>query len=381
MKSAQEAIERVLLIKCFPKMSKATDLKWLRCGGQKTWPVFLDTDPSNEKLVDTKQGKKKIIKFLGNRMADNGEIQAVSPRNLSDYHNDKDDKSWNTDTMASYMKKLKRHKPFSDKKGQEQQRMLLEEQFFLELLLKKQLEMDDTPLDENDANNEDDDDENEHMFNYTATEETVTVTPSSPASTPGSHHRIITNADRDAQCRKLRAGDVIEYIHPVLFDKRTALILDVVPLSATQKECNATALSMSDGMALPMETEVRLLKRYLRGTLVDNHGALMMFLCDFKLDSSLNDKFKESDFENLTGEKSMADKIRDAYDEANGQVEQEIMKLANQDSDDNEKDAQQHCDRKRTRPEASESTVDQETSPRTPSRPRLQQDFPSCDSI
>lgn len=372
MKNAQIAIERVLSIKCFPKIAKATDLKWLRTG-QKIWPVFVNNDPSNAQLVNVKQGNKQVIEYIGNRLIDKATIQAVSARNLKDYHND-DQGGWSSDSMASYMKQLKRCKPFVDKRGQEQQRMILEEEFFLDLLLKKQIELDkkasEDPVGNNGDDSEDDDDsDKEKFYKYKAT---VAVTPPTPTPPKASVPlRILTDAEMKAQYRKLRAGDIIEYVHPVFKNQRhRAMILKATPPKAQRKNCNDVVLYLSDGMALPRESEVRLLKRYLRGNWVENTGSVTIFLWDFKFDTSLNGKFKESDFETAGGEKSIVAKIRDAYDEAKDQVEQKLMKLASRDPDNTEAEEEQKCGEKRTLTEANALTSP-ETKRRTSARRKL----------
>jgi hypothetical protein len=347
MKNAQNAIERVLSIKCFPKIGKATDLKWLRTGG-KIWPVFVNHDPSNAQVVNVKQGNKQIVEYIGDRMLDTSTIQPVLARSLTDYG---EETSWNPENMAAYTKQLKSYQPFKEKKGQEQQRMILEEQFFLEILLKKQLELDQT-VSETDGNVDDDDDgdDQEEAFIYTASEETVTVTPPTPPSTHRPH-RFLTDAEMKDQYRKLRAGDIIDYKHPVFIDQvNRAMILKAMPPPASRRHANDTVLYLSDGQVLQRETEVRLVKRFVRGTLVDNSNGAMMFLWDFKFDASQNGKFTESDFEKMMGGNLAAKKIQDAFDEANGQLEEEIMKLVNRDPD-SIRDTTPRKGKKRTRQE------------------------------
>ncbi len=311
------------------------------------WPVFINKDPSNKEIVKIKPGKL-IVEYIGNRVSYKATIQPVSARNLQDYHNG-DEASWNSVHMALYLKQLKRRTPFADKKGQEQQRMILEEEFFLDLLLKKQLQIDKEKSERN-HDDDDEEEEEEETFKYTASEETITVTPPSP---PNVAHAILTESEMNAQCRRLRAGDVIEYIHPVLNQRQTAMILKVMPPDASRRNQNDTVLSLSDGFVLPRESEVRLVQRYLRGHLVENTGAATMFLWDFKLDASQNGNFQESHFNENGGGKSMGDQIRDAYDEANEQVEQEVMKLANnRDADNVEEENEHQVQKKRARTES-----------------------------
>jgi hypothetical protein len=358
MKNAQNAIERVLSIKCFPKIAKASDIKWLRTG-RKLWPVFVNHDPSNAQVVHMKEGKQ-IVEYMGDRMLDTSTIQSVSTRNLTEYG---EETSWNPEHMAAYTKQLKLYRPFSEKKGQEQQRMILEEQYFLELLLQKQLEFDqNATIDEIG----DDDDDPEEDFVYTASEDTVTVTPPTPV-TPKPHF-FLTDAEIKNQYRKLRAGDIIDYKHPVFIDQlNRAMILKAMPPPASRRNANDTVLYLSDGQVLQRETEVRLVKRFVRGALVDHPNGAMMFLWDFKFDTSQNGKFTESDYEKLMGGNSTEKTIQEAFDEANGQVEEEIMKFAKRGSASSiEQDNTPRRGRKRTRQENQESN-ESESLKRTPS--------------
>ncbi|GAX24894.1 hypothetical protein FisN_2Lh165 [Fistulifera solaris] len=322
MKNARNAIERVLSIKCFPKIANATDIKWLRTGG-KIWPVFVNHDPSNAQVVNVGSKNKQIIEYIGDHMLDTSTIQPVLARSLTEYG---EEMSWNPEHMAAYTKQLKHYRPFKEQKGQAQQRMILEEQYFLELLLKKQFEFDQKTMDG--TVDDDDGDDQEEEFRYTASEDTM----------------------KD-QYRKLRAGDIIDYKHPVFIDQTNrAMIIKAMPPPASRRNANDTVLYLSDGQVLQRETEVRLVKRFIRGTLVDNPNGAMMFLWDFKFDASRNGKFTESDFEKMMGGNSGAKTIQEAFDVANKQVEEEIMKLVKRGSASNEHDTPRKG-RKRTRQE------------------------------
>lgn len=272
-------------------MPNSASLRWFQ-DKKKLWPCFVAPNP-NERAgaFDLKFNplRQAVVEFIGIHLPINirGNVQVVHTSGLLPF---------TQEHSKRYLQQLEKYAPFRKYVAEKHPTLTAEQQeeFIKHYYLRVEEEY--LSIIENSLASREKDRRKRRMESHQQNREEIDclqkdneyLSKHSPREVPDSHAQDEPDVTAPSQCRKLRAGDEIQYYPPHLVaasvNQRVAII------SKVNSRRSAIALELLDGTLLPPSARVCLIRRLIRGTLVPNKGACFHDVSYYQLDPSYNDK-------------------------------------------------------------------------------------------
>jgi hypothetical protein len=226
----------------------------------------------------------ELIRYMGVNYPFRGTYNRASHRNLVPYYGDEGDHTkWSPKLMQIHLNAMKARPEFKENTELKLRVEELALQYMLdEIVARNEKKKKQAASKAVERLN------NPPIYSPAQWEDRPTPRGSPTATTP--QHAPFAAALEDRPKQKLRAGDVIQYFHPVMQQQRCeGVIVTVNP--PRSKECNIP-IEMQDSTLLPPTCHVRLVFRRLNGKMVEprDERAFYEEISVFQLDPSQNGK-------------------------------------------------------------------------------------------
>jgi hypothetical protein len=286
------------------KKNSQTIVGYLPCGVRANHDERMDIQQKFEK-------HHELIQYIGVNYKSSGVLERVTQNNLLPYYGQEEDRTkWSPKLLQIHLESLRTRPEFQENTELKLRVEELALQYMLDEVLAKQ-EMKKSQAATAAASKAA---ETENVPPKISLAQWNSPPRGSPKPTP--QHVPFAAALEKRPKQKLRAGDVIEYFHPVMVkDKYKAVIVKVNP----PRSNSYFPLEMNDSTLLPSNCYVKLVLRRLNNKLQEPHDMRAFFeeISDFQLDSSQNDKVQFVTKADQLGQahRKMQNDLRDCQDE------------------------------------------------------------------
>jgi hypothetical protein len=230
----------------------------------------------------------KLVRFAGVNYSSSGVLDRVSPKNLVPYFGGEGDPTkWSAEFMQMHLDSIRGEQKFQENTELNLRVEELALQYMLDEVLSRHKEKECQKAAA--AVSKAAESENIPPKLYPAQWKDPVCGSPKPA-TATQHVPFAVALETQAK-QKLRAGDVIEYFHPVM--ERELCKGVIVTVNPPRSESHHVALEMADSMLLPPTCYIRLVQRRLHNKLVEPRDTKAFFeeISKFQLDPSQNGKF------------------------------------------------------------------------------------------
>ena len=274
---------------------------------------------------------ESLVCFLGYRSPHKGEHQIVSSSSLETYNTDEEEDRWSRSRMQKFQKHIRKTQNFDNVKCELH---LKTEECYLALVLshvkereQEYLQDQKKPVVPDDSLETPDKEEKgasplssaARVFQPLSPRQRETnVAPKNSSSSSQKAVGAEPEQPSREQVTRLRAGDCVQYYEPHMVAGPDALRqAQILNVFSKRSRTTSIVLELDSHRLLPLDSKVKLMKRWKRGKLYDIPGAVWLDLQKFSLDVKNNGKI-------LQQGPSLAERMSVVVDQTNAEIERGV---------------------------------------------------------